>query len=157
MFGPGAAGWAEQGILVIAGLFDFEVRAADGELLGLIKRGGQGDTCNPPHPLEPVTYRAVIRADVAEAWPEPPSVPFPAGFVPPDPVRAAAGERARWGGTGTGTAAGVTVSTARVMYEAGQRCPDCTCSSANGCHPGPDSECPWNERLCEYTCPCTAG
>jgi hypothetical protein len=31
--------------------------------------------------------------------------------MPPDPVRTAAAERARWGGTGTGTAAGVTVRT----------------------------------------------
>jgi hypothetical protein len=52
----------------------------------------------------PVTYRAVIRAAVSY---HPTAVKFPAGFVPPDPARATAAERARWGGTGMGTAAGV--------------------------------------------------
>jgi uncharacterized protein YjbI with pentapeptide repeats len=36
-------------------------------------------------------------------------------------------------------------------------CPYCTCCSADGCHPNPDSGCPWSERLGDFACPCTAG
>jgi hypothetical protein len=151
MFGPGAAGWAEQGILVIAGLFDFEVRASSGELLGLIKRGGQGDTYTPPHPLEPVTYRAVIRGQ-AEAWPAPPTVAFPDGFVPPDPARATASERRRWGGAPVAYA---RRSDRDPWYY--DPCDSCTCCTRGGCHRGEDSECHWSEALGDYTCPCTAG
>lgn len=55
MFGPGAAGWAELGILTVPGIYDFEIRAASGELLGLIERATGADY-DPPHPREPVTY-----------------------------------------------------------------------------------------------------
>ena len=151
ILGPGAAGWADQGILVISGLFDFEIRASSGELLGLVKRGGQGDTYNPPHPQEPVTYRAVIR-EHAEAWPAPPAVAFPAGFVPPDPARATAGERRRWGG-------------APVAYDRRSDrdpgyydpCDSCTCCTRGGCHRGEESECPYSESMGDYVCPCTGG
>ena len=85
-------------MLVIAGLFYFEIRAASGELLGLVERGGHGPDRARLHAAEPVTYRAVTREGVTEAWPEPPSVRFPAGFLPPDPVQAAAAERARLAG-----------------------------------------------------------
>jgi len=105
LFGPGAAGWAQVGILTVPGVYDFEIRARDGELLG---RGGSGPGYARPHPAEPVTYRAVIREDGSY---HPPAVKFPAGFVPPDPARATASERARWGGTGTGTAGGVITRT----------------------------------------------
>ena len=108
MFGPGAAGWPNLGILAVPGVYDFEIRARDGELLGLIGRGGTGPDYARPHPAEPVTYRAVIREDGSY---HPPAVKFPGGFVPPDPARATAAERARWGGTGTGTAGGVTMRT----------------------------------------------
>jgi hypothetical protein len=40
-------------------------------------------------------------------------VKFLAGFIPPDPARAAATERARWGATGTGTAGGVHATVLR--------------------------------------------
>jgi hypothetical protein len=156
LFGPGADEWAERGILVVPGILDFEVRASGGELLGLIERGGRGADYDPPRPREPVTYRAVLR-EGAEAWPSPPAVKFPAGFVPPDPARATAGERARWGGTGTGTAGGVSATVARVAYDPGEPCSDCTCCNANGCHRGEGSECHWSEALGDYTCPCTGG
>jgi len=105
MFGPGAAGWPDLGILAVPGVYDFEIRASSGELLGLIERGGHGPAYASPHPAKPVTFRAVICEDGSH---HPPAVKFPAGFIPPDPARAAAAERARWGGTGTGTAGGVT-------------------------------------------------
>jgi hypothetical protein len=156
LFGPNADGWADRAVLVIPGTFDFEVRAADGELLGLIERGGRGANYDPPHPRQPVTDRAVIRAS-AEAWPAPPAVKFPAGFVPSDPARATAGERARWGGTGTGTAGGASAAVAQVVYDPHEPCPDCTWCSANGCHRGEGSDCRWSEALGDYTCPCTGG
>ena len=81
------------------GVYDFEIRASSGELLGLIERGGHGPAYASPHPAEPVTFRAVIREDGSN---HPPAVKFPPGFIPPDPARAAAAERARWGGTGPG-------------------------------------------------------
>jgi len=151
MFGAPAAGWAEQGILVIPGLFDFEVRASSGELLGLIRRGGQGDTYNPPRPLEPVTYRAVIR-EGAEAWPAPPAVAFPDGFVPPDPARATVSERRRWYGQSV-------AYDRRSDREPGyyDPCDSCTCCTRGGCHRGEGSECGYSERLGDYTCPCTGG
>jgi hypothetical protein len=34
-------------------------------------------------------------------------------------------------------------------------CPDCTCCSWEGCHPGPDSECPYSSLLDRIICPCT--
>ena len=111
LFGPGAAGWADLGILTVPGVHDFEIRAAaSGELLGLIERGGRGAVYADPYPAEPVTYRAVIREDGSD---HPPAVKFPAGFIPPDPARATAAERARWGGTGTGIAADVHATTLR--------------------------------------------
>jgi hypothetical protein len=154
MLGPSAAGWAEQGILLVPHIYDLEVRAGSGELLGLIERGGQGQDYDPPRPRQPVTYRAVIREDGSH---HPPAVKFPGGFVPPDPARATAAERARWGGTGTGTAAGAQVSTARPVYDPAEPCQDCTCCTAAGCHRGADSECHWSEALGDYTCPCTGG
>jgi hypothetical protein len=96
----------------------------------------------------------VIR-EHASAWPTPATVRMPDGFVPPDPARCTGAERARWGGTGT--AAGVTSATERIVYDPAEPCPDCTCCSANGWHRGEDSECPWSERLGDYTCPCTGG
>jgi hypothetical protein len=156
MLGPGADGWAALGILVIPGVYDLEVRARDGELLGLIERGGQGAGYDPPHPSEPVTYRAVVR-EAAEAWPAPAAVKLPGGFVPPDLAGATANERARRGGTGTGTAGGVSVTTAAAAYDTNDPCPYCTCCGAYRCHPGPDSGCPWSERLGDYACPCTGG
>jgi hypothetical protein len=110
MFGPGAAGWADLGILTVPGVYDFEIRASSGELLGLIERGGRGAAYADPHPAAPVTYRIVIRDDGSY---HPPAVNFPPGSVPPDPARSAAAERARWGGTGTGTAGGVHAATGR--------------------------------------------
>jgi hypothetical protein len=110
MFGPGAAGWPNLGILAVPGVYDFEIRASSGELLGLIERGGHGPAYANPHPAEPVTFRAVIREDGSD---HPPAVKFPPGFIPPDPARATAAERARWGGTGTGTADGVHATTRR--------------------------------------------
>jgi hypothetical protein len=110
MFGDGAAGWPELGILTVPSVYDLEIRAGSGELLGLIERGGQGAAYADPHPAEPVTYRAVIREDGSY---HPPAVKFPAGFIPPDPARATAAERARWGGTGTGTADGVHAAVRR--------------------------------------------
>lgn len=99
ILGRGTDVWAGLGVLVIAGLFDFEVRAADGELLGLVERGGQGPNRDRLlQAREPVTYRVVIRPGVSEAWPAPPAVKYPPVFMPPDPVRAAAIERTRWGG-----------------------------------------------------------
>jgi hypothetical protein len=89
MLGPDADGWAALGILVIPGMYDFEIRSRDGELLGLIERGGQGADYDPPHPSEPVTYRAVVR-EAAEAWPAPPAVKFQGGSsrpTPPGPPR----------------------------------------------------------------------
>lgn len=106
ILGPGAEAWDGQGILTVPGVYDFEIRASSGELLGLVSRGGTGAGYARMRAAEPVTYRAVIREDGSYY---PPSVKFPAGFIPPDPARAAAAERARWGGTGTGTAAGITV------------------------------------------------
>jgi hypothetical protein len=148
LLGPGAAGWAAQGIGVSAAAGRLEIRAADGELLGLIGTGPDG------RPAGPVTYRAVI-GDSPPA--EPRTVPMPAGFLPPDPARCAVGERARWGGTGTGTAGGVQARTARVVYGPGVPCPDCTCCTADGCHRGEGSDCHWSDTLGDYTCPCTGG
>ena len=152
VLGPGAEGWDSQGILVIPGIYDLEIRASSGELLGLVKRGGQGAGYDNIHADQPVTYRAVIREDASY---HPPAVSLPAGFIPPDPARCTAGERARWGGTGTGTAAGVQVSTARVIYGPDVPCDSCTCCTMDGCHRGEGSECHWSEALGDYTCPCT--
>jgi hypothetical protein len=119
ILGPGTGPWAALGVLVVASTFSFEIRTADGELLGLVERGGQGRDRARLHAQEPVTYRAVIREGITEAWPAPAAVAFPPGFMPPNPIRTAADERARWGGTGTGTAAGVTVSTMRALGSIG--------------------------------------
>ena len=40
VLGPGAEAWAAQGILVIPGLYDLEIRASSSGLLGLVERGG---------------------------------------------------------------------------------------------------------------------
>ena len=42
-------------------------------------------------------------------------------------------------------------------YDTNDPCPYCTCCSAYGCHPNPDSGCPWSERLGDFACPCTGG
>jgi uncharacterized protein YjbI with pentapeptide repeats len=42
-------------------------------------------------------------------------------------------------------------------YDTNDPCPYCTCCSADGCHPNPDSGCPWSERLGDFACPCTGG
>jgi len=154
VLGSGAEAWDGQGILVVPSVYDLEIRAGSGELLGLVERGGQGADYDRLHAAEPVTYRAVIREDGSY---RPPSVKFPPGFIPPDPVRCAAAERARWGGTGTGTAAGVQVSTSRVVYGSDVRCDSCTCCTMDGCHRGEGSACHWSETLGDYTCPCTGG
>ena len=154
ILGPGAEAWDGQGILVVLSVYDLEIRAGSGELLGLVERGGHGADYDKILARQPVTYRAVIREDGSY---HPPSVKFPAGFIPPDPARAAASERARWGGTGTGSAAGVQVSTARVVYGPDVPCDSCTCCTMDGCHRGEGSGCHWSERLGDYTCPCTAG
>ncbi len=52
MFGPGAARWADLGILAVPGVYDFEIRASPGELLRLIERGGHGPAYASPHPAE---------------------------------------------------------------------------------------------------------
>jgi hypothetical protein len=103
ILGPGAGPWAALGVLVIAGTFSFEIRAADGELVGLVDRA-TGERYRHQQAREPVTYRVVI-GEHAEAWPSPPSVPFPPGFLPPDPVRTAAAERALRNGAGDRPAA----------------------------------------------------
>ena len=153
ILGPGAETWDSQDILVVPSVYDLEIRAASGELLGLVERGGTGAGYDKIQVQQPVTYRAVIREDGSY---HPPSVKFPAEFIPPDPVRATAGERARWGGTGTGSAAGLQVSLARVVYGPDARCDSCTCCTMDGCHRGEGSGCHWSERLGEYTCPCTS-
>jgi hypothetical protein len=131
-----------------------EIRARSGELLGLVERGGAGAGYDKIQAAQPVTYRAVVREDGSY---HPPSVKFPPGFIPPDPARCAAAERARWGGTGTGSAAGVQVSTARVVYGPDVPCDSCTCCTMDGCHRGEGSGCHWSEALGDYTCPCTGG
>jgi len=129
----------------VPSVYDLEIRARSGELLGLVERGGQGADYDRLRAAEPVTYRAVIREDGSY---RPPSVKFPTGFIPPDPVRCAAAERARWG---------AQVSTSRVAYGPDVRCDSCTCCTMDGCHRGEDSTCHWSETLGDYTCPCTGG
>ena len=113
LFGRDSGTWRDQGVQVFVTPTDFEVRAADGDLLGLVGR----DTCGPDFRLaRPVIYRAVIRENAngtGGAW----AVPYPQGFIPPRPAFATAGERARWGGTGEGTAGGVTRRLAHVVPE----------------------------------------
>ena len=86
LLGAAAATWAEQGILVIPRSEHLEVRANDGELLGLV------DVDRDRQPTQPTRYRAVI---VPSDW-RPHSVPMPHGFVPDQPARTADGERIRW-------------------------------------------------------------
>lgn len=38
-----------------------------------------------------------------------------------------------------------------------ERCGDCLCCTAAGCHTGPGSGCPTSSRTGEYACPCTGG
>ena len=87
ILGPGAEAWDGQGILVVPSVYDLEIRAGSGELLGLVERGGHGADYDKILARQPVTYRAVIREDGSY---HPPSVKFPAGFIPPDPARATA-------------------------------------------------------------------
>lgn len=94
LFGPAAAGWPERGVVVIDHWQHYEVRAVDGELLGLVDRDHRtGELAVPDRWVGwPIQYRAVIvDNDLA-----PRSVPMPGGFVPESPARAADGERMRW-------------------------------------------------------------
>lgn len=34
-------------------------------------------------------------------------------------------------------------------------CEGCTCCSREGCHRGPDSECPYSDAMLSFLCPCT--
>lgn len=34
-------------------------------------------------------------------------------------------------------------------------CEGCTCCSRQGCHRGPDSECPYSDAMLSFLCPCT--
>jgi uncharacterized protein with PQ loop repeat len=86
LLGAAAATWAEQGILVIPRREHLEVRASDGELLGLV------DVDRDCQPTQPIRYRAVI---VPSDWISH-SVPMPHGFVPERPACTADGERIRW-------------------------------------------------------------
>ena len=42
ILGPGAEAWDGQGILVVPSVYDLEIRASSGEMLGLVERGGTG-------------------------------------------------------------------------------------------------------------------
>jgi uncharacterized protein with PQ loop repeat len=86
LLGAAAATWAEQGILVIPRREHLEVRASDGELLGLV------DVDRACQPTQPIRYRAVI---VPSDWISH-SVPMPHGFVPDRPACTADSERIRW-------------------------------------------------------------
>lgn len=94
LFGPDAAGWAERGVVVIDHWRHYQVRAVDGELLGLVDRDHRtGELAVPERWVgQPVQYRAVIFDNGLSER----SVPMPGGFVPPSPARAADGERIRW-------------------------------------------------------------
>jgi MtN3 and saliva related transmembrane protein len=86
LLGAAAATWAEQGIFVIPRREHLEVRASDGELLGLV------DVDRDCQPTQPIRYRAVI---VPSDWISH-SVPMPHGFVPERPACTADSERMRW-------------------------------------------------------------
>jgi hypothetical protein len=87
LLGPPAAGWPELGLTVTRGTADDPDLATEvtvrhnGEIIGFTEQSQQFPGRR--------TYLAVITAGSR-------GVPFPAGFIPDDPLRAQLGERWRW-------------------------------------------------------------
>lgn len=91
LLGPEAASWPELGLTITrgalrAGSADDQVKVwRGGELVGFTEESDRFPGMR--------VYRAVVTTD-GEGLPY--GVAFPAGFIPPDPLRAQAGERRRW-------------------------------------------------------------
>lgn len=91
LLGPEAAKWPDLGVGVTRGALrsgspDEQVKVwSGGELIGYTEESGEFPGMR--------VYRAVVTTD-REGLPY--GVAFPAGFIPPDPLRAQRGERQRW-------------------------------------------------------------
>ncbi|SES28830.1 hypothetical protein SAMN05216188_13077 [Lentzea xinjiangensis] len=87
LLGGSAADWPGMGLTVVRGTP--AAPEATGEVT--VRHGEQivGYTEQSPHHQGKRVYRAVITAGHH-------GVPFPAGFLPPDPLRAQHNERLRW-------------------------------------------------------------
>lgn len=139
--------WDGHGIrITVRGAAGIEIRSAEGDLVGVIDAAQDGT------PARPLVYRAVIRPEQypdAGMW----GVPMPAGFLPPDPARAAAGERGRWiPAARPADPAPGTDPRFEAYLVGGESCEDCMCCTAAQCA---HHRCPNTNRLGESICPCT--
>lgn len=142
-FGPDSTGWPDLGVTATRDGDQARVWHAD-DLIAWTE-----DSAEFPGRRK---FYAALLPDRGDGHPM--GVPFPAGFVPANPIKARDGERHRWLPQQFPPPAPLAVAHDG-DYEPGG-CDDCTCCTFHGCRLGPGSTCPTDE-LGESTCPCTGG